>query len=248
MIIIKSWSEIKKMQKGGRIAHRTIELIKEAASPGTTTLELDKLALNFLKKNKARPGFLGYKNYPATLCTSVNDQVVHGIPGAYRLKSGDILSVDMGVYHEGYYSDIATTIPVGQISEEAERLIKVTKESLDEGLLRARIGYRLFDISVAVQSKAENAGYSLVREFVGHGIGRDLHEEPQLPNYGEPNTGPRLKPGMTFCIEPMVNAGKEGVKLLDDGWTVVTQDGSLSAHFEHTVAVTPNGPLILTKE
>lgn len=248
MIIIKSWSEIKKMQKGGRIAHRTIELIKEAAYPGITTLELDKLAVNFLKKNKARPAFLGYKNYPATLCTSVNDQVVHGIPGSYRLKSTDILSVDMGVYYDGYYSDIATTIPVGQISEEAERLIRVTKESFYEGLSKAKVGYRLFDISVAIQSKAENAGYSVVREFVGHGIGRSLHEEPQLPNYGESNTGPRLKPGMTICIEPMVNVGKEGVKLLSDGWTVATNDGSLSAHFEHTVAITPNGPLILTKE
>ena len=248
MIIIKSWSEIKKMQKGGRIAHRTIELVKEAASPGITTLELDKLAVNFLKKNKARPAFLGYKNYPATLCTSVNDQVVHGIPGSYRLKAGDILSVDMGVYYDGYYTDIATTIPVGQISEEAERLIKVTKESFYEGLSKAKVGHRLFDILVAIQSKAEDAGYSVVREFVGHGIGRSLHEEPQLPNYGEPNAGPRLKPGMTICIEPMVNIGKEGVKLLSDCWTVATNDGSLSAHFEHTVVITPNGPLILTKE
>lgn len=248
MIIIKSWSEIKKMQGGGRIAYRTIELIKEAATVGITTLELDKLALNFLKKNKARPAFLGYKNYPATLCTSVNDQVVHGIPGPYRLKSGDILSVDMGVYHDGYYTDIAITIPVGEISEEAERLIAVTEESFYYGLSKAKVGHRLFDISVAIQSKAEDAGYSVVREFVGHGIGRSLHEEPQLPNYGESNTGPRLKPGMTFCIEPMVNAGREGVKLLSDGWTVATQDGSLSAHFEHTVAITPNGPLILTKE
>lgn len=248
MIIIKSWSEIKKMQNGGRIAHRTIELIKEAASVGTTTLELDRLALNFLKKNRAHPAFLGYRNYPATLCTSVNDQVVHGIPGPYRLKSGDILSLDMGVYYDGYYTDVAITIPVGQISEEAERLIAVTEESFYQGLLKAKVGSRLFDISVAIQSKAEKAGYGVVREFVGHGIGRSLHEEPQLPNYGEPNTGPRLKPGMTFCIEPMVNAGENGVKLLSDGWTVVTQDGSLSAHFEHTVAITPGGPLILTKE
>lgn len=223
-----------------------LAILKERIAPGITTIELDRLAETECRKRKAIPAFKGYGGFPYAVCSSPNEKVVHGFPDERPLKEGEILSIDFGVLYKGFYGDAAFTAPVGRIDENAGRLLKVTEESLYKGIDAAVVGGRLSDISHAVQSHVENKGFSVVREFVGHGIGSRLHEAPQVPNYGPQGQGPRLKAGMTLAIEPMINAGKPGVKILEDGWTAVTIDGELSCHFEHTIAVTDNGPEILT--
>jgi methionyl aminopeptidase len=246
VIIAKSAAEIEVMREAGRITARALDAVSSAVRPGATTADLDAIAEDVIVKAGARPAFKGYHGFPATLCTSVNDQVVHGIPGGRVLKEGEIVSVDCGAIVDGYYGDSARTFPVGQVSAEANRLMDVTKRSLEAGIARCRPGMRLYDVSAAVQEVAEAAGFSVVREYVGHGIGRSMHEDPQVPNYGKAGTGPTLRTGMVLAIEPMINAGAADVRSLDDGWTVVTLDGAMSAHFEHTVAVTEDGPLVLT--
>jgi methionyl aminopeptidase len=249
MIILKSLQEIEKIRKASLIVADVLDSIREIVRPGVSTLALDEFAERFIRRAKAIPAFKGYRGYPKTLCTSVNSEVIHGIPSKdILLNQGDIVSIDVGVIVEGFYGDAAVTLPVGTIAPEAERLIKVTEESLYQGIAEARAGNRLFDISHAVQGHVESHGYSVVREYVGHGIGRSLHEDPQIPNFGEPEQGPRLKPGMVLAIEPMVNVGGSATVVKEDHWTAVTADGSLSAHFEHTVAVMPDGPWILTKK
>lgn len=248
MIILKTPEEIEIMARASRLVAETLEMLKKHVRPGVTTEELDRLAEDFIRSQGGRPAFKGYRNYPKTLCTSVNDQVVHGIPSKRVLKEGDIVGLDLGVVVDGFYGDAAVTVPVGTISEEAARLLRVTEEALYAGISQATVGNRLSDISHAVQERAEAAGFSVVTDFVGHGIGRQLHEEPQVPNYGKPGQGPRLQAGMVLAIEPMINMGKSEVRVLDDQWTAVTKDGSLSAHFEHTIAIQPSGPpRILTK-
>lgn len=249
MIIRKSAAEIELMREAGRISARALRLVGEAIRPGVTTAELDEIAEGAIREAGARPAFKGYHGFPATLCTSVNDQVVHGIPSrSVVLREGDILSVDVGAVFEGYYGDTAATFAVGAIPEPAKRLIDVTRAALAAAVEQCIPGNRLNDIGAAVQRIAEAAGYGIVREYVGHGIGRSMHEDPSVPNYGVAGTGPLLAPGMVLAIEPMINAGSHRVRSLDDGWTVVTDDGSLSAHFEHTVAITEEGPLVLTQE
>lgn len=248
MIITKSPAELEVMREAGRITAAALRVVASAVRPGVTTAELDQLAEETIRDAGASPAFKGYHGFPATLCTSVNDQVVHGIPEGRVLREGEILSVDCGAIVEGYYGDSAMTFPVGEVSSEARRLMDVTRESLEAGIARCVPGMRLYDISAAVQTVAERAGFGVVREYVGHGIGRAMHEDPQVPNYGKAGTGPTLKSGMVLAIEPMINAGRADVRSLDDGWTVVTADGSLSAHFEHTVAVTEDGPRVLTLE
>ena len=247
MIILKSQEEIKRMSEPCRIVAEVLEKVKKTLAAGITTKELDSVAEAFIRSKNATPAFKGYKGYPATLCTSLNDQVVHGIPGKTVLKDGDIVSIDVGVYLNGFYGDAAITLPVGQVSATAEKLMKATEESLFMGIEKAVDGNRLYDISAAVQEHVESRDFSVVRNFVGHGIGRELHEDPQIPNFGKAGDGPPLREGMTLAIEPMVNAGSWKVNVLEDGWTAVTGDSSLSAHFEHTVAITENGPIILTK-
>jgi methionyl aminopeptidase len=246
MIIIKSPEEIEKMAGACRIVAETLEAIKGFVRPGLSTGEIEFFAEKMILAKGGTLAFKGYRGYPAGICTSVNNQVVHGIPSAAALKDGDIVSIDLGVYREGFYGDAAITLPVGTISGAAARLLKVTEEALALGIGQAMPGNRVSDISDAVQRHVEANGFSVVRTFVGHGIGRSLHEDPQVPNYGSPGRGPRLREGMTFAIEPMVNAGGHEVLILNDGWTAVTADGSLSAHFEHTVAVTERGVRILT--
>jgi len=248
MIICKSPAEIEKLRRSGRMVRQVLGEIRERVKPGATTLELEKFVARRFKELGAKPAFLGYRGYPCCLCASVNDEVIHGIPSDRRmLKDGDILSLDTGVILDGYYGDSAITVPVGAISESAQRLLKVTEESLELALEKVRLGNRLGDVSSTVQDYAEKNGYSVVREFVGHGIGKAMHEEPQVPNFGQPGHGPMLKEGMVFAVEPMVNAGGPAVKVLSDNWTAVTVDGRLSAHFEHMVAVTRNGPDVLTR-
>lgn len=244
---IKSAEEIEKMREANRIVAEILEGLKEKVRPGVTTEELDRYAEDGLKERKAKSAFKGYRGYPKALCTSVNSQVVHGIPSRTPLKDGDLLSIDFGAYYKGFYGDAAITIPVGNVSDEGLRLKDIAEEALYAGIEKACIGNRLSDISFAIQSLVERNGFSVVREFVGHGIGRSLHEEPQVPNFGSPGLGVRLKAGMVLAIEPMINAGGSEVKVLQDGWTAVTKDGSLSAHFEHTVAITEDGPVILTR-
>jgi len=246
-IILKSPQEIEKMRRSNLIVAEVLEEIKSVAKPGVTTGELNGVAEELLAKRKARSAFKGYNGYPAALCTSVNEEVVHGIPSDRVLREGDILSLDFGAIYEDYYGDAATTLAIGRISAEAERLMRVAEEALYLAIDQARPENRLQDISAAVQRHVESHGFSVVREFVGHGIGKHLHEKPQVPNFGEPGRGIRLKPGMTMAIEPMINAGGYEVMILQDGWTAVTKDRSLSAHFEHSVAVTENGPYILSK-
>jgi methionyl aminopeptidase len=246
MIILKSPDEIKKMRAAGRMVAEVFEELKAWVRPGITTLDLDRMAETAILKRGGIPAFKGYRGFPCTLCTSVNEEIVHGIPSNRRLLEGDILGVDMGVLLDGYYGDSAISFPIGKVSPEALRLIQVAEECLNLGIEQSRVGNRLSDISHAVQVHAENAGYSVVREFVGHGIGRNLHEEPQVPNYGTPGKGPRLKEGMVLAIEPMVNMGGPQTRILEDRWTAITRDGSLSAHFEHTVAITESGPQVLT--
>jgi methionyl aminopeptidase len=247
MIILKAGHEIDLIARASRVVALTIAFLRERVKPGVTTGELDRMAEEFILREGARPAFKGYRGYPATLCTSVNEEVVHGIPSTKkRLQEGDIIGIDVGAIVEGYYGDAAVTLPVGQVSDDAARLIRVTEQSLDAGLAQVRVGNRLSDISHAVQTVAEREGYSVVTDFVGHGIGRNLHEDPQVPNFGRPGEGPRLKEGLVLAIEPMINVGRSEVDVLADRWTVVTRDKSLSAHFEHTVAITSDGPRVLT--
>jgi methionyl aminopeptidase len=249
MIILKSLQEIEKIQKAGLVVADVLDGVRGMVRPGVSTLALDEFAERLILAAGAKPAFKGYRGYPKTLCTSVNNEVIHGIPSKDAvLKQGDILSIDVGAIVEGFYGDAAITVPVGTIAPAAQRLIRVTEESLNRGIAQAQAGNRLYDISHAVQSYVESNGYSVVREFVGHGIGRSLHEDPQLPNFGERGKGPRLQAGMVLAIEPMVNAGGSATVVTEDNWTAVTADGSLSAHFEHTIAVTPDGPRILTKK
>lgn len=251
MIIYKTEEEIEKMAAAGRLVAEVIQELKKNTREGITTLELDRIAEDLIIRRNARPAFKGYKKgglvYPSTLCTSLNNEVVHGIPSKRKLKEGELISIDVGVIKEGYYGDSAFTMGVGELSPEAEKLVKVAEESLYVGIEQAVAGNYLSDIGHAIQSYVESYGFSVVREFVGHGIGTSLHEEPQVPNFGPPGRGVRLKRGMTLAIEPMVNIGGSAVRILDDDWTVMTVDGSLSAHFEHTVAITENRPRILSK-
>ena len=247
MIELKTNGQLDKMRKAGRIVAETLSLMKKSVRPGVTTLDLDRLAEDYIRKCGARPAFKGYNGFPATLCTSVNEQVVHGIPSLRKLQSGDIISIDCGAVIDGYFGDAALTLPVGDVDPTLLQLLKVTEESLKLGLDQAKLGCRLQDISHAVQTHVEGSGFSVVREYVGHGIGKAMHEEPQIPNFGRPGRGPRLEVGMVLAIEPMVNLGKFEVQTLEDHWTVVTRDRKASAHFEHTVAITENGPEILTR-
>lgn len=246
MIILKSREDLGRMRIAGRIVAEILSLLQEKIVPGVTTLELDRLAEEECRKRKARPAFKGYGGFPFTICASPNEKVVHGFSDDHPLLDGDILSVDFGVVYDGFCGDRAITVPVGKIDSQLQRLLQVTEESLMRGIDAAVVNGRVSDISFAVQSFVEKQGFSVVREFVGHGIGKQLHEAPQIPNFGKAGQGPRLKPGMTLAIEPMVNAGDPGVKILKDGWTAVTTDGKFSAHFEHTIAITENGPEILT--
>ncbi|MCP9449524.1 MAG: type I methionyl aminopeptidase [Nitrospira sp.] len=242
MIILKTPAEIEIMTQASKVVAEALREVEKAVSPGISTEELDQIAEKEIRARGALPAFKGYRNYPKTLCVSVNEQVVHGIPSKRKLKEGDIVGLDLGAIVGGFYGDSAVTVAVGRVSEEVLRLIRVTEEALYLGIEQAVIGNRISDISHAVQRHVESAGYSVVTEFVGHGIGRQLHEEPQVPNYGKPGQGPRLQSGMVLAIEPMVNMGGSAVRILEDRWTAVTVDGSLSAHFEHTIAVQPKGP------
>ena len=246
MIILKSSWEIDLIRKSGRIVAEALDGLTRLAEPGITTLELDRYAEDYILKRGGKPAFKGYRGYPFTLCASVNEQVVHALPSTRTLEEGDVLSLDLGAIVDGYYGDAAITVPVGKVSAEARRLIAVTQRSLRRGIEAAQPGNRLSDISHAVQSAVETEHFSVVRLFVGHGIGRSLHEEPQIPNFGPPGQGPLLKPGLVLAIEPMVNAGGPEVAILEDRWTAVTCDRSLSAHFEHTVAITEKGAEVLT--
>jgi methionyl aminopeptidase len=249
VIVRKSAAELETMREAGRVSARALRLVGEAVRPGVTTEELDELAEETIRVEGGVPAFKGYHGFPKTLCTSPNEQVVHGIPSRrVRLAEGDILSVDVGAIVDGYYGDNAATYAVGRVTDQARHLIDATRRSLEAGVAECVVGNRLFDIGAAVQEVAEGEGFSVVREYVGHGIGRSMHEDPNVPNFGKRGTGPELLEGMVLAIEPMVNAGGAPVRQLDDGWTVVTQDRSLSAHFEYTVAVTNEGPLVLTKE
>lgn len=247
MIILKSKKEIELMREAGKIVAETHEIIKSAIKPGISTLELDKIAENNIKKYNASPSFKGYHGYTGSICASINEEVVHGIPGMKILKEGDIISIDIGAYFKGYHADAAKTHGVGIISDDDRKLIEVTKQSFYEGINFAKLGYRLSDVSHAIQTHVEKHGYSVVRDLVGHGVGKDLHEDPQIPNYGRPGKGPKLEEGMVLAIEPMVNAGSYHVAMLNDGWTIVTRDSKKSAHYEHTIAITEDEPLILTK-
>jgi methionyl aminopeptidase len=246
VIVCKSPAEIERMRAANLLVADVLAELAAMAKPGVTTAELDAAAERLVRDGGAEPAFKGYRGYPATLCASVNDQVVHGIPSARKLVEGDIISLDMGVKLNGYFGDSAVTVPVGRVSDDVQQLLRVTQEALERGITQVRLGGRISDIGHAIQRHVESNGFSVVREFVGHGIGASLHEEPQIANYGEPGRGPRLAEGMVLAIEPMVNMGRPAVKVLSDGWTAVTRDGSLSAHFEHTVAVTKDGPLVLT--
>ncbi len=247
MVILKSKDEIEKIRRACRVVAMVLSELEAQVNPGRTTVELDQLAERMILKLGAKPAFKGYRGFPATLCTSVNNEVVHGIPSQRVLKEGDIIGLDLGAIVDGYYGDAAITVSVGSIPAETERLIRVTEESLSLGIQQIEAGKRVSDISHAIQERVEKAGFSIVTDFVGHGIGRNLHEDPQIPNFGKPGQGLRLRPGMTLAIEPMVNMGSGAVKILEDNWTAVTQDGTLSAHFEHTVLVGEGGPEILTE-
>ncbi|WP_041537757.1 type I methionyl aminopeptidase [Carboxydothermus hydrogenoformans] len=246
MITVKTEKELRLMREAGRIVALTLQALEKAIEPGITTLELDKIAEETIKKLGGKPAFKGLYGFPATICASINEEVVHGIPGLRKLRNGDIISIDIGAVVDGYYGDAAKTWPVGEVSPEAKKLIEVTEASLYAGIEAAVVGNRVSDISHAVESYVVRHGFSVVRQYAGHGIGKALHEEPNVPNYGKPGRGARLVPGMTLAIEPMVNIGTYEVFTLPDKWTVVTRDGKWSAHFEHTIAITENGPMILT--
>lgn len=247
MINVKSAAEISKMQLAGKIAGGALKLAGEKIEAGMTTKELDKIIHDYIVKNGAVPSFLGYGGFPASACISVNDEVIHGIPGKRKILEGDIVSVDVGAFIDGYHGDTCATFPVGEISQEAKGLLEATEQSLFEGIKAARAGNRLGDVSNAIEEFILSKGYAIVKQYVGHGVGKNLHEDPEVPNYGKAGHGPRLVPGMTIAIEPMVNIKGEGVRVLDNKWTVVTTSGSLSAHFEHTIAITSGDPIILTK-
>ena len=247
MIVCKSASELARMRTANALVADVLGALKAMVLTGVTTLDLDAVAESLVRDGGAEPAFKGYRGYPATLCASVNEEVVHGIPSKRPLKAGDIVSLDVGVLLDGFYGDSALTVPVGEISVTAAKLLSVTEQSLERAISAVRVGARVSDLGYAVQHYVEANGYSVVREFVGHGIGTKLHEEPQIPNYGQPGQGPRLAEGMVLAIEPMVNVGSATVKILKDGWTAVTSDGNLSAHFEHTVAVTAEGAEVLTR-
>ncbi|TMK80654.1 MAG: type I methionyl aminopeptidase [Actinobacteria bacterium] len=242
MIMRKRAEELEKMRRAGRVVGETLQILQAAVKPGVTTQELDEIAEREIRARGAVPSFKGYRGFPATICTSINSEIVHGIPGQRALKAGDLIKLDCGAIVEGYHGDSAVTVPVGEVSQEALKLIETTDRSLQAGIAEAKAGNRIHDIGAAVQTTAEGAGFSVVREYVGHGIGRALHEDPPVPNYGKPGTGLKLEPGLVIAIEPMVNVGTFETRLLPDGWTVVTADGALSAHFEHTIAITENGP------
>lgn len=247
MIVLKTSRELAVMREAGKISQKALRLAGEAVEPGISTWEIDRLVRQYIEKMGATPSFLGYEGFPASTCISVNDVIIHGIPSKSTiLKKGDIVSIDVGAYYEGFHGDNAWTFPCGEISGEAQALLDATEKSLFLGIEQARPGNRLGDIGHAVQAYVEARNYSVVREFVGHGVGAKMHEDPSVPNYGTPGRGVRLLPGMVIAIEPMINKGGCGLKILPDGWTTVTKDGSLSAHFEHTVAITPDGPVILT--
>ncbi len=247
MIILKSRQEIEKIRKASVIVANVLEHIRSMIQPGVTTKYLDEEAERFIRAAGAKPAFKGYRGYTKTLCTSLNNEIVHGIPSEnVVLRQGDIISIDVGAIADGFYGDAAVTLPVGRVSSEAERLIRTTEQALALGIEKAQPGNHLYDVSYAIQAFVESEGYSVVKDFVGHGIGRNLHEDPQIPNFGTRGQGPRLKPGMVLAIEPMVNTGGSATVVKDDNWTAVTADGSLSAHFEHTVAIMPEGPWILT--
>ncbi len=248
MIEIKSPSEIERMRQAGRVVAGLLDHLAQFVRPGTRTKSLDQEAGTYIRREGAAPAFLGYRGFPATICVSINEEVVHGIPGERRIKEGDVVSLDAGAVVEGYFADAATTIIVGAVPPRVKRLVEATRASLMAGIAAAVVGNRLSDISAAVQRVVERDGFGIVREFVGHGIGAALHEDPPIPNFGAPHMGPRLKPGMVLAIEPMVTAGRAEVKILGDGWTAVTQDGSVAAHFEHTVALMARGPEILTAQ
>ena len=247
MVILKAPWEIERLRVSNQVVARALEALARVVKPGITTCDLDRIAEDFLRQQRAVPAFKGYKGYPFALCASVNEEVVHGMPSDRALMEGDIVSLDLGAIVDGYYGDGAVTLPVGEIPAEAERLLRVSRDALDRGVRAAQRGARLSDISHAVQTHVERHGYSVVRTFVGHGIGKQLHEEPQIPNFGPPWRGPVLLPGMVLAIEPMVNARGPDVEILSDRWTAVTADRSLSAHYEHTVAITENGPEVLTR-
>jgi methionyl aminopeptidase len=246
MVTLKSSRELKLMREAGRIVAAVLADMEQAAKPDVTTAELDERAERLIRKMGAVPSFKGYRGYPATICASINEQVVHGIPDGCRLNDGDIVSVDVGAIYKGYHGDAAITIPVGKVSSETQKLLEVTQGALRAGIAKSRAGLRTGDVSEAIQTWVEERGFSVVREYTGHGIGSAMHEDPQIPNFGRPGTGYALRAGMTFALEPMVNVGTWRTKVLSDGWTVVTADGQLSAHFEHTVAVTEGEPEILT--
>ena len=247
MVILKGPEQIEKARASNRIVAEVLQTIKDKLKPGMTTRDLDRIAEALVAKRGGKPAFKGYRGYPYSLCTSVNKEVVHGMTSDRVLVEGEIIGIDFGVCLQGYYGDAAVTLPVGRVSDEARRLIQVTEASLYAAIENTREGNRLGDVSAAVQKTVESAGFSVVRDFVGHGIGEGLHEDPQIPNFGKAGRGIELKAGMIFAIEPMVNAGRYAVRILEDGWTVVTEDGSLSAHFEHSVAITDNGPDILSR-
>jgi len=247
MIICKSPAEIEILKKSNRVVALILKELQPYIQPGVTTLELDQLAEKLIEQHESVPAFKGYRNYPASICVSVNDEIVHGIPGERKFQEGDIVSLDLGVKVDGFYGDAAVTVAVGEIEPQSQALLRVTEEALYKGIEKARAGSRLSDISHAIQTWVEKHGFSVVRDFVGHGIGKSLHEEPQIPNFGRPNFGPRLREGMVLALEPMVNIGSHEVRILDDGWTAVTADGCRSAHFEHSIAVTNDGPLILSE-
>jgi methionyl aminopeptidase len=246
VIVCRSVDELERMKAAGQLVARVLAALRDAVRPGVTTADLDVIAEDLVRAAGAEPAFKGYHGYPATICASVNEEVIHGIPSRRELIEGDIIAMDMGVVLDGYFGDSAVTVPVGRVSEEAAALLRVTEESLHKAIAQVKVGARISDLGAAVQAHVERHGFSVVREFVGHGIGQKLHEEPQIPNYGPAGRGPRLAEGMVLAIEPMVNLGKAGVRVLSDGWTAVTRDGQLSAHFEHTVAVTREGPLVMT--
>jgi methionyl aminopeptidase len=246
MIVIKSSGEVEIMAAACHIVSQTLIMLRSMVRPGVSTLELDEAAEALIRRMGGRPAFKGYRDFPRTLCTSINEEVVHGIPSDRRLVEGDIIGIDIGAIVDGFYGDAAATFPVGQIAQPVEQLLRTTQQALYDGIAQTRVGNRLSDISHAIQLRAESAGYAIVTDYVGHGIGRQLHEEPQIPNFGPPGQGPRLHVGMVVALEPMFNMGGSAVKVRPDRWTVVTQDGRLSAHFEHTVAITDGGPRILT--
>ena len=247
MILLKSSQELAKMEVANRIVAEVLAGVQERVRPGVETRELDELAEEMCRSRQVEPAFKGYRGYPRSICVSVNEEIVHGIPGARRIQAGDLVSLDFGVKYQGYYGDAALTLAVGEVDPRSRALMAATEQALYAGISKAKVGQRLTDISHAVQTMVEGAGFGVIRDFVGHGIGRSLHEDPQIPNFGPPGRGPRLQAGMTLAIEPMTSMGAWQVRILQDGWTAVTQDGSCAAHFEHTVAVTAQGPLILSR-